>query len=304
MTPKNKIRRQDEALIELFIDAGFFELGLSKNTLAAYRSDLTHYATWLARKNNDLISVQRADVLRYLAYCAQLGHKANSASRKLSSMRRFYKYLFDENKLRVDPTDNIASPTIGRSLPKTLSEDMAAQLVQAPNIDTARGLRDRAMLETLYATGLRVSELIHLTLSSLDSSSGLVRVKGKGERERIVPLGTECLVWIKRYLETARMELLGARRTDALFVTGRGSCLTRQRFWQLIKNYGVAIGIKGQLSPHTLRHAFATHLLNHGADLRSVQLLLGHSKLSTTQIYTHVANERLKSLHAAHHPRG
>jgi len=304
MTGKNQILDQDKELIELFIDSALFELGLSHNTLSAYRSDLTHYARWLAKGNNDLISAQRSDVLRYLAYCAQLGHKANSASRKLSSMRRFYKYMLVEEKLHITPTNNIMSPTIGRSLPKTLSEDMVVQLVQAPTIDTAWGLRDRAMLETLYATGLRVSELIHLTLASLDSSSGVVRVKGKGGRERIVPLGAECLGWIKQYLDTARVELLGVHKTDIVFVTRRGSYLSRQRFWQLIKKYGAAIGIEGQLSPHTLRHAFATHLLNHGADLRSVQLLLGHSKLSTTQIYTHVANERLKSLHAMHHPRG
>jgi integrase/recombinase XerD len=206
--------------------------------------------------------------------------------------------------MAIDPSAKIASPTIGRSLPRILSENSVAKLLDSPDTTQLLGLRDRAMLETLYATGLRVSELVRLTRAELDESTGLVRVTGKGGRERIVPLGEEALDWIRRYLETSREQLLNGRISDSVFITGRGLAVSRQRFWQLVKKYRLQAGIREELSPHTLRHAFATHLLNHGADLRSVQLLLGHSNLSTTQIYTHVARARLQALHASHHPRG
>ena len=229
---------------------------------------------------------------------------ARSSSRRLSSLRRFYRYLCREGKISSDPSSNIVSPSIGHTLPTVLSEDAVEKLLDAPDTRTALGIRDRTMLESLYATGLRVSELVGLSMTGLDTVSGLVRVTGKGGRERIVPLGEECLQWIQSYLDNVRMELLNGQPTDAVFITRRGGAISRQRFWQLIKKYGLIAGIGSELSPHTLRHAFATHLLNHGADLRSVQMLLGHADLSTTQIYTHVAKARLQSLHQIHHPRG
>ena len=220
-------------------------------------------------------------------------------------MRRFYRHLLRETLIDVDPTSEIASPVTGRPLPISLSEDAVTRLLEMPNAGTALGLRDRAMIEVLYATGLRVSELVGLALSELDyRSAGLVRVTGKGGRERIVPLGEEALDWLRRYLSDSRPEILDSRLSDAVFVTRRGRSMTRQAFWQIIRRYSTQAGISAAVTPHTLRHAFATHLLNHGADLRSVQMLLGHADLSTTQIYTHVARDRLRSLHARHHPRG
>jgi integrase/recombinase XerD len=302
--PGAKIKSSGELLIDQFLDAIWLESGLRPNTLTAYRTDLEQYANWLRTQHSDLASASRPQLLNYLAYCVTRGEAARSSSRRLSSLRRFYGYLRGEGAIAEDPSTNIASPAIGRPLPKILSEDAVEKLLHAPDIGTALGVRNRAMLETLYATGLRVSELVQLSQAGLDESSGLVRVLGKGGRERIVPLGQECLSWIRKYFGGAREELLDGKMTDAVFVTQRGKAISRQRLWQLIKQYSVEAGVGDGLSPHTLRHAFATHLLNHGADLRSVQMLLGHSDLSTTQIYTHVAKARLQVLHASHHPRG
>jgi integrase/recombinase XerD len=292
------------ALVERFLDALWLEHGLSENTLTAYRSDLLGLAHWLAVKKCDLLSADRADLLGYLQHRVDLGTKPRSSARLLSSIRRFYRYLVRERRLQEDPSARIDAPKLGRSLPKSLTEEEVEALLGAPNSAELLGMRDRAMLEVLYASGLRVSELIKLTLPQVNVQQGVVKVIGKGNKERLVPLGEEALNWIERYIREARGAILGAVQTDVLFPSRRGSAMTRQAFWQLIKRYAVHAGIDKALSPHTVRHAFATHLLNHGADLRVVQLLLGHSSLSTTQIYTHVARERLKNLHAQHHPRG
>jgi integrase/recombinase XerD len=297
------IAESDQALIEQFLDAMWLEAGLSRNTLMAYRSDLEQYAAWLNSQQSELSDASRSKVLNYVGHCVT-SIAASSSSRRLSSLRRFYRYLNREGNISEDPTSNIDSPITGRYLPNILSEDAVEKLLNSPNSTTALGVRDRTMLETLYATGLRVSELVQLSRAELDESAGLVRVVGKGDRERIVPLGQECLIWLRRYLGGVRAEILDGKISDDIFITKRGKAISRQRFWQLIKHYGLSSGIGSQLSPHTLRHAFATHLINHGADLRSVQMLLGHSDLSTTQIYTHVARARLQALHASHHPRG
>ncbi len=294
----------DAPLIERFIDALWMEAGLSENTLTAYRSDLGAYARWLARRNARLDSAGRGDLLAYLAECVGRGARPRSTARLLSSLRRFYRYLVREGAIQTDPSAEIDAPKLGRSLPKSLTEAQVEKLLQIPDTKKTLGLRDRAMLETLYATGLRVSELTGLTLSQLNLNAGVVRVVGKGNKERLVPLGEEALVWLTTYISQARGALLGAHLSDALFPTARGAPMTRQAFWHAIKRYARQADIGPALSPHTLRHAFATHLLNHGADLRVVQMLLGHADLSTTQIYTQVARERLKSLHARHHPRG
>jgi integrase/recombinase XerD len=295
----------ESALLERFIDALWLEHGLSENTLSAYRSDLTALAQWLASQRGlALEGAGREALLAYLAYRSRQGTKPRSAARLLSSIRRFYRYLIREGLLQEDPSARIDSPRLGRGLPKTLTEAEVEALLAAPDVTTTLGLRDRTMLEVLYATGLRVSELVGLGLGQVSVPQGVVRIVGKGNKERLVPLGEEALEWIERYLHRARPELLHGRPGEMLFCTRRGVAMSRQAFWYLIKRYAGAAGIDKPLSPHTLRHAFATHLLNHGADLRVVQLLLGHSNLSTTQIYTHVARERLKSLHATHHPRG
>jgi len=292
-----------ETQLDAFCDALWLEEGLSKNTLASYRRDLLKVAVWLAQRQRDLLRATHADLLEFLAqHAAQL--KASSTSRLLSSLRRFYQYALRQGLLQADPSLLIARPKLPRRLPKSLTEADVEALLQAPDEQTALGLRDRAMLETLYATGLRVSELVNLKLAELSLDMGVVRVMGKGSKERLVPLGELALDSIQRYLNTARAALLDARQSDALFVTGRGGAMTRQMFWYLIKRYAVLGGVHKALSPHTLRHAFATHLLNHGADLRVVQMLLGHADISTTQIYTHIARERLQQLHAQHHPRG
>lgn len=292
-----------EALLDEFCDALWLEEGLSKNTLVSYRRDLMKVAAWLASRQRSLYTATHADLLAFLAQHARL-LKATSTSRLLSSLRRFYQYALRQGKLQADPSLLIERPKLPRSLPKSLTEAEVESLLAAPEIGGALGLRDRAMLETLYASGLRVSELVNLTLGEVSMDMGVVRVMGKGSKERLVPLGEEALDYLKRYLAEARAVLLDGKQTGALFVTGRGAAMTRQMFWHLIKRYAVRAGIRKPLSPHTLRHAFATHLLNHGADLRVVQMLLGHTDISTTQIYTHVARERLKQLHAKHHPRG
>ena len=296
--------KRNSPLIDQFLDAVWLESGLSANTLAAYRTDLKKISDWLEKRKQSLDKASKHELLDYLAHTVRSGISARSSARQLSSLRRFYRYLAREGIAESDPTSDLESPVIGKTLPKSLSESSVELLLAAPAENTALGIRDRAMLETIYASGLRVSELVNLALSELDSTAGLVRVTGKGGRERIVPLGEEALAHLGQYLNDARPELLRDRVSEAVFVTRRGGPMSRQAFWQLIKRYATVAGVDEALSPHSLRHAFATHLLNHGADLRSVQMLLGHSNLSTTQIYTHVARARLQSLHAEHHPRG
>jgi len=293
----------DQQLLDEFIDRLWLEEGLSRNTLESYRRDLAGFSVWQASAGKDLQGAAQADIERYLARRFATC-KARSISRLVASLRRLYRFLLRENRIQADPSLQIASPKLPRSLPKSLSEDDVVALLQAPDTHADLGLRDRAMLETLYATGLRVSELVGLKVAEVSLEMGVLRVIGKGSKERLVPLGEEALDWIRRYLGVARPTLLNGRLSDSLFVTQRGGAMTRQAFWYLIKRYARQAGIDKPLSPHVLRHAFATHLLNHGADLRVVQMLLGHADISTTQIYTHVARERLKQLHAMHHPRG
>ena len=295
----------DLAEIDAFCDALWLEDGLAKASLASYRGDLKHFANWLAE--DGIFSLCAADDLALARFVAALSQtrRASSQARAISTLRRFYRHLLAHGRIVHDPTLKIAMPLKPARLPKTLSETEVEALLAAPDADTPRGLRDRAMLETLYATGLRVSELVALKLYELSFDMQIVRVFGKGDKERLVPLGEQAVDWLRRYLDEARPGLLGARRSDAFFVTSRGAGMTRQAFWQIVKRHALSARIVPErLSPHVLRHAFATHLLNHGADLRVVQLLLGHSDISTTQIYTHVARERLKLLHARHHPRG
>jgi integrase/recombinase XerD len=291
-------------LIERFADALWMERGLSANTLAAYQSDLRAFARWLQHeRRRGLVEAERIDILDYLVVLSQQGRRPRSTARLLSCQRQFYRYLLRVGSIREDPSARVDAPKLGRPLPKTLTEQEVEMLLAAPDTDDARGHRDRTMLEVLYATGLRVSELVGLRPGQVSLNQGLVRVLGKGGKERLVPLGEEAVSWLRGYFRGPRQDLLGARLCDYAFPTRRSDRMTRQAFWQLIKRYALQAGIARELSPHTLRHAFATHLLNHGADLRVVQMLLGHSDLSTTQIYTHVARERLKQLHARHHPR-
>jgi integrase/recombinase XerD len=297
----------DAQLIDEFIDALWLADGLAKNTLAGYRSDLQLFAVWLAPRSGTLAAADEALINAYLAHLHRRagGMKAASQRRLMASLKRLYQWLLDQGKLHSDPLRNIEKPKPVQRFPKTLDEPQVTRLLDAPDVTTALGLRDRAMLELLYATGLRVSELVGLRLFELSLDDNVVRVLGKGAKERLVPLGEVAAEWLARYLLTARGELSGQHVSDALFITARGAGMTRQMFWALIKKYALQAGIPAQrISPHVLRHAFATHLLNHGADLRVVQLLLGHADISTTQIYTHVARERLKLLHQQHHPRG
>lgn len=294
----------DKGLVERFLDALWMEQGLRDNTLTAYRADLQGLAVWLRRRGRDLGSAQRDDLLAYLAQRVRQGVTARTTARLLASMRRLYQYLCREGQRGDDPTVQIEAPKLQRSLPSALSETEVEALLAAPDITADVGRRDRAMLELLYATGLRVSELIALSMTQLNVQQEMVRVTGKGGKERLVPIGEEALSWVEDYTTHVRPCLLKGRRCDAVFVTHRGREMTRQAFWYLIRRYARQVDIARPISPHTLRHSFATHLLNHGADLRVLQMLLGHSDLSTTQIYTHVARERLKELHAKHHPRG
>jgi len=293
-------------LIDAFCDQVWLQDGLAASSLASYRRDLMTWSAWLERHaHKSLLTAERTDVEAFLAAQFQKKAKIASINRRLSTLRRFYRLHAAQATLAADPTLRVKSPKLPRSLPRNLSEDQVAALLGAPDTATALGLRDRAMLETLYATGLRVSELVGLKLSQVSLDMGVVRVLGKGNKERLVPLGEEAIDWLKRYCATARTELGGDAKAEAVFVTARRGPMTRQAFWQLIKRHAVSAGIaRTALSTHTLRHAFATHLLNHGADLRVVQLLLGHSDITTTTIYTHVARERLKQLHHRHHPRG
>ncbi|HSH29358.1 MAG TPA: site-specific tyrosine recombinase XerD [Thiohalobacter sp.] len=295
----NESERQE---IEGFLDRLWMEAGLSEHTLAAYRSDLTRFARWLAGRGRSLLQAEPADLMGYLA--EQAGASRRSAARRLSSLRRYYRFQVREGRRPDDPTARIDSPSLGRPLPKALTETEVEALLAVPDTGSALGLRDRTLLELVYACGLRVSELVALTLPQLNLRQGVVRITGKGGKERLVPLGEEAAGWLVRYLEQARPVLLRGRTSDSLFPGRDGAALTRQACWHRIKRYALEAGIRSPVSPHTLRHAFATHLLNHGADLRVVQLLLGHSDLSTTQIYTHVARARLQQLHGEHHPRG
>ncbi len=295
----------DVALIDAFCDQVWLQDGLAPSSLASYRRDLVQFARWAAARDTSLAAAQRADVDAFLAAEFARKAKATSVARRLSSLRRFYGLQLQQGVRRVDPTLRVRAPKLPRRLPKNLTEAQVEALLAVPDVETTRGLRDRAMFETLYATGLRVSELVGLTLGQVALDMGVVRVMGKGSKERLVPLGEEAVLWLTRYLATARPALMAGGRSDAMFVTARRGPMTRQSFWLLIKQCATRAGIPAaSLSPHVLRHAFATHLLNHGADLRVVQLLLGHADITTTTIYTHVARERLKRLHAQHHPRG
>jgi integrase/recombinase XerD len=300
MTPADSA----DPAVSRFLDAVWMERGLSPNTLAAYRADLTALARWLAERSVPIMRTSRADLQEFIAWRVRAGARPRSTARQLSSYRRFFRYFMREGAIREDPTAQIAMPKIGRSLPRSLTEEEVESLLSAPLVSDPLGNRDRTMLEVLYATGLRVSELVNLRQGQLNLNQGVIRILGKGDRERLIPLGEEAMRALKEFARGARGEILLERQTDYLFPTRRGDRMTRQAFWHIIKRYARKAGIGKELSPHTLRHAFATHLLNHGADLRVVQMLLGHSDLSTTQIYTHVARERLKELHSTHHPRG
>ena len=291
--------------IDAFLDAVWLEDGLAENTLAAYRRDLSAFSKWLAAKTaKDLDQAQAADIQDWFV-ARHAGTKASTANRRLAALKRYYLWALRQGRVLEDPCLTLHTAKQPARFPKTLSEDQVDALMQAPDLEQARGLRDRAMLETLYATGLRVSELVGVRTLDVSLNEGVVRVNmGKGGKDRLVPLGAEAAHWIDRYMAQSRVALLGARRCDALFVTARAAPMTRQAFWYIIKKYAAQADIHTPLSPHVLRHAFATHLLNHGADLRVVQMLLGHADISTTQIYTHVARERLKALHAVPHPRG
>ncbi len=298
------MKAQDSVCIDRFLDRLWMESGLSDNTLSAYRHDVSRFADWLDKNQLALLQAQRQHVLSYLAQRVATGARPRTTARLVSSLRRLYRYLLTEGEMGQDPTALVEPPKLRRELPISLSEKQIEDLLAAPDVNAARGQRDRAMLELCYATGLRVSELITLTVAQVNLAAGVMRVLGKGSKERVLPIGEEAIYWLQRFLKDGRRELVKRKSTDALFPTVRGGPMTRQAFWQHIKRYSVKAGIKQDLSPHTLRHAFATHLLNHGADLRTVQMLLGHEDLSTTQIYTHVARERLKKLHSEHHPRG
>jgi len=295
---------QIDPAVPRFLEVVWMERGLSANTLAAYRADLLSLQRWLAQRGRTLRSVDRADLLAFIASKAEGGARPRSTARQLSSFRCFFRQQLRDGAIKEDPTLDISMPRTGRALPKSLTEEEVERLLAAPDLSGALGIRDRTMLEVLYATGLRVSELVGLKHSQVNLNQGVVRISGKGNRERLVPLGTESMRWIKEFMDGPRAEILGAQVTDHLFPTRRGDRMTRQSFWHIIKRYARLARVDKPLSPHTLRHAFATHLLNHGADLRVVQMLLGHSDLSTTQIYTHVARERMKDLHGRHHPRG
>jgi integrase/recombinase XerD len=288
--------------IDQYLDAAWAEQGLSENTLAAYGSDLRIFADWL--KGKPILEADGEQLSRFLAFRYQQGIGSRSTARILSTLRGFYGYYLRENRIGADPTALIESPYIGRPLPKSLSEKDVERLLDAPEVTNPLGLRDKTMLEMLYATGLRVSELVGLKFEQISFRQGVVRITGKGSKERLVPVGEVAMSWLENYMHQARPDILGARQCDYLFVTNRAEGMTRQAFWHIIKRHAQKAGIGKELSPHTLRHAFATHLLNHGADLRVVQLLLGHADLSTTQIYTHIARERLKDLHSKYHPRG
>ncbi len=290
--------------INAYLERMWAERGLSNNTLLSYRRDLKAFLAWLQPQGRPLLEACAEDVQRYLAERSAAGLSPRSSARFLSCLRGYFDYCVREQRLLTNPLQHVDNPRLGRSLPKSLSEDDVEALLAAPDVGEPLGLRDKAMLELLYACGLRVSELVGLTLDQLNLRQGVVRVRGKGDKERLVPVGDTALHWLAVYLQKGRATLMAQGPCDALFPSLRGDAMTRQTFWYRIKHWAQAAGISTALSPHTLRHAFATHLLNHGADIRSVQLLLGHSDLSTTQIYTYVAQYRLQQLVAEHHPRG
>ncbi|PEI04961.1 site-specific tyrosine recombinase XerD [Pantoea agglomerans] len=295
---------QDSDLTEQFLDALWIERNLAQNTLSSYRQDLQTLTGWLVHHQLTLLSVTPLDLQQFLAERLEGGYKATSSARLLSAMRRLFQYLYREKLRPDDPSALLSAPKLPQRLPKDLSEAQVERLLQAPDTNIPLELRDKAMLEVLYATGLRVSELTGLTLSDISLRQGVVRVVGKGDKERLVPLGEEAVYWLEQYMEYGRPWLLNGQTLDVMFPSNRAQQMTRQTFWHRIKHYATLAGIDSEkLSPHVMRHAFATHLLNHGADLRVVQMLLGHSDLSTTQIYTHVATERLRQLHQQHHPR-
>ena len=295
--------RRDRALIDAFCDALWLESGLSDNTLSAYRNDLNTFVAWAVGTGVDILAPGDGAVSAFIRWRAGEA-SSRSAARALSTLKRFYRFILQRDLLDYDPCSGAVAPSIGKSLPKFISEKEVVSLLEAPDTETSLGLRDRAMFELLYATGMRVSELVGVTLSQVDLQVGVCRVIGKGDKERLVPIGQSATEWVVRYLSDSRADILGSRINPHLFVSRRACAMSRQGFWQNTKRYASQAGIRDDLSPHTLRHAFATHLINHGADLRSVQMMLGHASLSTTQIYTLVANERLKSLHRKHHPRG
>jgi len=299
------IIRDSEILVESFLDGIWMQDGLSDNTLSAYRRDLQGLSHWLASNGQiGLADAQRQNLLEYLSWKVKNGAKARSTARLVSSFRRFYRKLRQDNQIEIDPSDKIDLPKISKHLPSTLTEKEVITLLSSPNDSDILGFRDKTMLELIYASGLRVSELIGLKLTELNLRQGVIRVTGKGNKQRLIPIGDEAVYWLDRYLKEVRPKLNKDGSCDTVFLTQRNSGMTRQSFWYRIKHYAQSAGISKPLSPHTLRHSFATHLLNNGADLRAVQMMLGHSDLSTTQIYTHVARERLKSLHEQHHPRG
>lgn len=303
-TPENVLEpsSQSRQIIDSFLDALWMERGLSDNTLSAYRTDLYKYSIWLQKRKVQLLKAESIHILDYLSLSSN--NSARTTARRLSSLRRLYEYLLREGQVKQNPASKVDAPRLGRSLPKSLTEAEVEALLDAPDTEQILGVRDKTMLELLYATGLRVSELVNLTIQQVNLRQGVVRVTGKGNKERLVPMGEEATQWLENYLHSARAEILKNTLSDDLFPSKRGKAMTRQTFWHMIKRYAVIANIKKSLSPHVLRHAFATHLVNHGADLRVVQMLLGHSDISTTQIYTHVARERLKNLHSEHHPRG
>jgi integrase/recombinase XerD len=300
----DRISKDSRQIIELFLDSVWAERGLSHNTLHGYRYDLKQLAAHQNERDCDLISASREDLLHFLASRVQQGRSPRSLSRYLSGIRQFYRWLLREGRIRQDPSALIESPRLGRGLPKALSEQQVVDLLEAPDVDSPLGLRDRTMLELMYASGLRVSELVGLEFADVNINQGIIRVLGKGNKERLVPLGEEALAWLERYLASGRPQLMKGAECQHVFVTARKAGMTRQAFWHAIKRCARLASIDQVVSPHMLRHSFATHLLNHGADLRVVQLLLGHSDLSTTQIYTHIAREGLKAMHSKHHPRG
>lgn len=293
-----------QSLIDNYLDAIWMEKGLSQNSLDSYGRDLKGFAAWLEPQKLTLLSISGKEIQWFLSHRFEQGLTARTTARQLSCLRGFYRYLVREKRIQEDPTALVDNPKLGRPLPKTLTESDVEELLAAPDVESALGLRDRTMLEVLYATGLRVSELVGLKLHQVNLRQGVLRVFGKGSKERLVPMGDEAMGWLERYTKESRPLLLNEVQSDVLFPSTRAQQMTRQTFWYRLKHYVQQAGIDKPVSPHTLRHAFATHLLNHGADLRVVQLLLGHSDLSTTQIYTHVASSRMKSLHAEHHPRG
>lgn len=297
-----EVSQEDLRLIEEFTNAIWAESGLTQPTLESYRQDLKSLALWLRRRKKNLIHADRADIMRYLA--GNSDYAARTVVRQLSAFRRFFRYCTAQSLIEVCPTDDVLSPLVGRNLPKSLSEDQIAALLQAPDITTDIGLRDRSMLETLYGAGLRVSELVNLPIGAVNRTDGWVRLTGKGSRERFVPLGEHALHWLGEYLEYSRPNLLKHGLSKDLYVTARGKQMTRQALWFNIRKYASKAGIAVEITPHSLRHSFATHLLDHGADIRTIQQLLGHSDLATTQIYTHVSRQRLSELLKKHHPRG